>query len=906
MGASLRTRLRALFRRQAMERELDEEMRFHLDRLVAENLAAGMAPDQARRAALRSFGGLEQASEECRDARGTTLIEGLWRDVRHGVRVLRRSAGFTLVVLLSLGLGVGANAAIFSLVDQVLLRRLPARDPQSLVLLSWKGTFVGKWWGRTTDGDLLTHALYRELTAAPELGLWSGLFARKPTVVNLAVGELPEPVAAELVSGSFFSELGAGAALGRVLDAGDDLQPGAHPVVVLSFDYWKNRLGAPPDIVGRKVLVNSHAMTVVGVAAAGFRGIDPLEAPSLWIPLMMQSQASPEFAGWLADHRARWLHVFGRLAPGISATQAQAGLQPWFKATLEADTRRADWPRVTAGERESFLASVLEVKPAGRGRSEQRGVLEGPLLILMAATGLVLLLACLNVANLLVARAFARRRELAVRAALGASAGRIVRELAVQVALLAVAGAATGLALAPLVSRALLSFLPETVTLEGGLNARVFLFALGAALVTAVLFGVAPALLVSRTRPMVALKEQSAALAGGVRLRRLLVVGQIALALALLIGAGLFVRTLGSLRGQAEVVAADLLTFRVDASRGGYGADQAKRRVREVLAAVRALPEVASAGLARQPLMSGGGMNMRFTVGPGDARRTGEVQSYFVGPGLFAALGVPMVLGADFPEAPAEVEPGAEYRSAIVSESFARRYLQGRNPIGARLGFGVDAGVAPAIEIVGVVKEFHYRGLRSPEVQVFFPALEKPLQGATFFVRTRGRAESAFSAIGVAVRGVDPTLPVLGLRTLDAQVDSALGAERFLAILATTFAGLATLLAILGLHGVMSFTVARRTREIGIRLALGASPAGAVGLIVREAAAMVGAGIALGLPAAWSLGRLARSQLYGVSASDGATVAGATVLVALVALFASALPALRASAVTATEALRVE
>jgi predicted permease len=829
-------------------------------------------------------------------------------DLRHALRGLLRDRAFTLVAVLSLALGIGANAALFSLVDQVLLRLVPARAPRELAMLSWNGSTVGatRWWGKATDRELVTHELFQQIAAENQerWHVFTGLFARKPTSVHVSAGTVPQPAAAELVSGSYFSVLGIGAALGRVLDQADDRAPGAHPVVVLSFDYWKNRLGAPAGIVGQSLLINGHTMTVVGVAEAGFRGIDPLEAPALWLPVMMQRQASPDYAGWLEDRRAKWLHVFGRLAPGVSRQQAQAAMGPWFKAVLDADTRREGFPTASEPLRRQYLASSLEVLPAAQGRSDQRATLEKPLVVLLASTGLVLLLACLNVANLFLARGFARRRELAVRAALGASGRRMGRELLVQAALVAVAGAAIGLVLAPLVASALMSFLPDTVVLSAGVDGRVLVFALVVAAVTAVIFGVAPAVQAGRAQPALALKESSPGVSGAVRLRRALVVGQIALALVLLVGAGLFLRTLASLRAQAEVVRSELLTFRVDLSKGGSSPSAAKQKVTELLAAISALPEVETAALSRLPMMSGGGPGMRFSVGPGSPSSTDPVNMYFVSAGLFDTLGVPFTAGHDFARLAQEVPPDAEYRSAIVSESFARRYLDGRNPFGARLGFG--AGNATTIEIIGVTKDFHYRGLRGPEVQVFFPALEKSLQGGTFFARTRGPARAAFASIHGAVRAVDPNAPVIGLRTIREQVDASLATERFLATLAAAFALVAIALAVVGLYAVMSFLVTRRTRELGIRLALGARPGTAVGLVVREAAALVALGLLLGLGGALALGRLVESQLYGVHARDGATITAAALLVAVVALLASALPARRAARVDPMTALRCE
>jgi predicted permease len=906
MLAPLRTLVRALFRRKVVEQDLDDELAYHLARLTEEHVARGISPEAARLEALKSFGGLELAKEECRDARGSAFLEGLLRDLGYAARMWLRTPVFTAVVVLSLGLGVGANVAIYSLVHQILVQPLPARNPQELVLLSWNGVFPGRWWGRTTDRDLLSYPLFKELTDenSQRLHVFSEVFGRKPTTVYLNAGANPEPAAVELVTGSYFRALGVTASLGRLLDESDDLRPGENPVVVLAHRYWKRRLGGPADIVGRKIVVNDRSMTVIGVAEDGFRGVDPVEGVMLWMPTSMQQQAAPEYGAMVGDRRAKWLHVFGRLAPGVTQAQARAALQPWFKAMLEADTRHPSWAELGRTDPMRFLASTIEVSPASTGRSDQRGVLERPLQILFAATGLVLLLACLNVAGLLVARTFARRRELAVRAALGASSGRIARESCVQTGLLALGGMATGVVIAPFVSRALLTFLPETVTLDARIDSRLLLGALALGGLTAAVFGLAPALRASRTRPAFALKEQAGTLAGGLRLRRLLVVAQIALALVLLCGAGLFVRTLSSLRAKATYVSPELLTFRVDLSKRGLAPPQAKERVIALLERLRASPAIESAALSRLQLMSGGGYKMRYTIGPGSPVETDEVFGFMVSPGLFSTLRVPFVAGDDFRASPSQ--EAQEYTRAIVNQSFVRRYLAGRNPLGARLGFGVRTGNAPEIEIVGVVRDFPYSGLRAAEVQVFFPALEKQLQGATFFVRTRGPATTAFASIHQAVRSVDAELPVIGLRTLADQVDSGLMTERFLATLATAFAALAVILAMIGLYGVMSFIVTRRTREIGIRLALGSSRAAAVGLVARESIALAAVGVAIGLSLVWAGGRLVANQLYGVTALDPVTLATALAFVAVVAVAASLLPAARASAIPPSEALRVD
>jgi predicted permease len=824
-------------------------------------------------------------------------------DVGHAARRLLRDRGFSAVALLSIALGVGANTAIFTLADQVLFRLLPVREPQQLVLLNWNGTFLGSGWG---SGNLMPHPLFRDLEK--DNAVFEGMFARSPASVHVSMDAAAEPVNAELVSGSYFRVLGVGASLGRLIEDSDDLRIGEHPVVVISHDHWKNRLGGAADVVGRKLLVNSYPMTIVGVAAAGFHGMDKGEVPALWIPLMMKRQATPEF-DWLDNRRGRFLHVFGRLKPGLTRQQAQAGLQPWFKAMLEDDTRREGFPKVTEDQRQAFLASTLEVLPASQGRSDLRRRMEGPLHVLMAATGLVLLLACLNVASLGLARALARQRETAVRSALGASRARLVREQLVQAVLLAVAGGLLSVLLAPSATRVLIAFLPGDTVVRPDVDLRVLGFTLAVSVVTGALFGLMPALRASRTPPALAMKEHSTTVAGGLRLRKALVVGQIALALVLLVTAGLFVRTLSGLRAQGPGYSTtNLLTFRVDPARSGYPLPRARVMIQDLLETVRGLPEVESAALSSATLLSGGSWNTRLTVDSGSRVPTDIVHCNAVSPHFFRTLRVPLLQGRDFaPEDEVQQAPipDQSFRAAIVNESFVRKYLPSVDPLGARIGIGSFPDTRTETQVVGVVKTFHYRGLRDTEEQAFFPGARSGVSAA-LYVRTRADSRATFASIRSAVRRLDPSLPVLELRTLDDQLDRVLVTERMLATLASAFAILATVLAVIGLYGVMSFVVARRTREIGIRVALGASRRAAVALVLRDAGALIAAGLAVGLPATWALGRLVQSQLFGVQPMDGATLAGAAALVVAVALGASAVPARRASSVNPTEALRAE
>src|SRR5262245_20576213 len=475
------------------------------------------------------------------------MLTNLRDDVKLGLRSLLHDRGFALAAVLSIGLGVGANSALFSLVDQALLRMLPVRDPDRLVLLDWKGTFIGKGWGTS---NLMSYPFYRDVRA--ETQLFDGVFARHPTAVDLTIDGAPERVNAEIVTGSYFPVLGVRPLLGRLLDDSDDQQPSAHPVVVVSAAFWKNRLGGDANVVGMKVAINRHPMTIVGVTEPQFHGIDWADVTAIWLTTMMKREATPEF-DWLLDRGGKWLHVFGRLKPGATPEAARTQLQPWFKAMLQTDTTRDDWPHVTENQRLRYLASTLDVLPAARGRSDLRRQLERPLLILLAATTFVLLLACLNVASLFVARGYARRRETALKLALGASRSRVAGGLLIQSAWIALGGTVVGLVVSPAVVRALISFVPQRmadVALSPQIDLRIFAFALISAVVTTVAFGLAPALRAAREQPTLALKEESGSVAGGVGIRKLLVTAQIALALVLLVGAGLFARTLGTLRAR--------------------------------------------------------------------------------------------------------------------------------------------------------------------------------------------------------------------------------------------------------------------------------------------------------------------------------------------------------------------
>jgi predicted permease len=703
--------------------------------------------------------------------------------------------------------------------------------------------------------------------------------------------------------------LGVQPALGRLLGANDDETPGASAVVVLTYDFWRTQLAGASDIVGRKVLINQHPMTVVGVAAPTFHGIDVGEVPSVWIPASMSAQAIPEFNG-LLNRRIRWMQVLGRLRPGVTLAQAQAGLQPWFKAMLAEDMHRAEFPNVTPERRDAFLASTVELTPAPQGHSSLRRRLSQPLWVLFVATGILLGLACLNVAGLFLARGTAREREISTRLALGASRGRIGRQLLADSVLFALAGGALGVALAPATMDLLIAFLPidtATTALRSSVDLRLMGFALVVSVVAGVLSGFAPAVHAGRKSLVLSLRERGST-GGGVRLRKAIVAAQIALSLVLVVGAVLFARTLTALLAKGPGFdTSSLVSFGVDPRRSGYSPSDASRLTRRIQDAVQASASTQASAAARFPLLTGGSWNNPMTI-QGDRRiaTNRDVNLNAITPGFFATLGIRVVAGRDFDERDSRPPAKAGARVAIVNESFVNRYLAGQNPLGVLICQGAGPDAKPAIEIVGVVADFSYRGLREESEQAYFPLIEGSDAAGNFYVKVRGTPEQASQSIRSIVQSADSTLPLTYLRTMDEQVDRSLNTERILATLSAGFGALALMLSLVGLYGVMSFVVTQRTREIGIRMALGAGGSAAVWLVLRDAIVMIAAGTAVALPCVGVLGRLVESQLFGVTASDPVTITGTTLLLAAAALAAALIPAYRAATVNPTDALRAE
>jgi predicted permease len=899
------------FRRRKLEDSLDRELRYHLDRRIHDFEQAGLPPQEARRQAFMELGGVAQIEEEVRDIWLTRWLRDFAYDLRFTLRSFRKTPSFTITAVLSLMLGIGATTAIYSLVDQVLLHALPVRQPDRLVLIDWKGDQVANGFG---SWNLMSYPICRDLDQQKQF--FDGVFCRALTIVNLSTGSDSRPATAEVISGNYFPVLGVGPALGEVLTSDDDRQPDANPVAVISYDFWKTQLGGAADVVGRKLLVNRHPLTIIGVAASTFRGIDVGEVPSLWIPASMATEIIPGFSD-LHDRRTRWMQVLGRLSPDMTPRQAQAGLQPWFNAMLEEDMGRPGFPVITAERRERFLRSSLVLTAATQGHSSLRRRLVEPLWVLFAVTAVLLGLACLNVSGLFLARGSAREREIGTRLAMGASRGRLGRQLLTESLLIALAGGLLGTAAAPLVVRALLALLPPSgfaimggsgggTALHASLDLRLLLFALAASVTAGVLSGLAPAWQAGRRSLVSSLRERGGTGFSSVRLRKLIVTAQIALTLILVISAALFVRTLDALMAKGPgFPTASLVSFGIDCQRSGYSEEEGNRLIRRIDEQIRQSPIIAASSVARFALLTGGSWNDPMTILADNRFSTGgDVNLNSVTPGFFPAMGIKIIAGRNFDDRDI-AEPGSrDWRSAIVNEAFVKRYLGGRNPLGMHIGEGSGPDVRPHTEIVGVVSNFSYRGIREESEQAFFP-----FQGeaaATFYVRVRGKGESSFQALRAIVRRVNPALPMTNFRTLDEQVDRSLNTEHMLATLSGGFGLLALLLSLVGLYGVMSFVVTQRSREIGIRLALGARRWSAIWLVLRDALAMVVCGIGLGLPVVWTLGRLVESELYDVKPFDLTVIAVAILALGSAGLAAAFIPARRASCVNPTDALRVE
>jgi macrolide transport system ATP-binding/permease protein len=872
---SLFARLVGVSGRARRDRELAEELETHLQMQVEENLRAGMSPAEARRQALVKLGGVAQTLEECRRQRRLPLIETLIKDLRYGLRRLARSPGFTLVAVISLALGIGANTAIFSLVNTALLRPLPVERPEQIVSLANAAGARGF--------PAFSYPNYKDLRDR-SADVFDGLYAYRFAPLSVSHEGTSERLWGYVVTGNYFDVLGVKAVLGRALTPDDDRLPGAHPVTVLSYESWQRRFGANPAAVGKSVIVNGRSYEVVGVLPRGFYGTEIIAAPELWFPMSMQAEIEVGNS-WLDKRGVENLFIQGRLRPGLSAQRAQAALD------RVASQLEREFPEVNEGRRVTLSAP-------GFITAAMRGAVLGFTGLLMVVVAFVLLLACVNLANLLLARAAERRKEIAMRLALGASRLRLVWQLMAESMLLAAVSGAAGLLLAYWLVRAAAGLKPPVdvpLAIDLHLDYRVLAFTCVVSLLTGVLFGLLPAWQATKVDLLPALKDETAS--GGLGRswwKGGLIVLQVALSLVLLVGGGLMLRALQrsqSLDLGFEPKGAAEVSF--DLRLQGYDEARGQEFQRRLLERARALPGVRAAGLVDLPPVDlHFSRDSVFAEGqlPERDARAPRVMVSRAGPGYFQAMGTRLVRGRDFDERDDEKAPPV----AVVNETFARRFWPGEEPLGRRFRLGGRG--APLLEVVGVVEDGKYAGLNEePQGYVVRPLAQTYTGTNTLILRTDADPKALIALVRGEVRQLDPHLPVSG-KTLEERLAMPLLPVRVGAALLDGF----------GIYGVMSYAVSRRTREIGIRMALGARASHVLGLTLRQGMAPVVVGVGVGLAAALGLTRLAGSLLFGVSASDPLTYVGVAVLLTAVALLACYIPASRAAKVDPLVALRNE
>jgi predicted permease len=835
----------------------------------------------------------------------------LLQDIRYALRQLRKSPAFTITVIATLALGIGANSAVFTLFDQVLLRMLPVEKPKELVRFNWTGDFSGSassFGGN--EHDFFSYPMYKDLRDQNKV--FAGVLAADKTEVGVSWHNQAENKDAEMVSGNFFQVLGLKPAAGRLLSPQDDAAKNANSVLVLSYDYWRTRFAASPDVVGQTVLINGHSFSVLGVAPQNFDSAIGGYRPGVFIPMSMVEIAMP----WMAprddlnNHQSIWLTMVGRLQPGVTRTQAEAGLGPLWHSlrAYELTLYKSHSARFSKG----FLDnSQLKVLDDSRGFNPGRMELQTPLIILMSMAGLLVAMCAINVATLLLLRASGRTREMSMRYALGARRNRIVSQLLVEGGLLGLAGAAVGLAVAPLVAGALVRLITSSDAgqepYSTSIDVRILLFTLAVSLLASLLFSIAPILHFLRPDMANALRQNAGTASKNTQRFRKLAVGvQIALSVVLLGGAGLFVRTLDNLRHQqVGFETSNLVAFNLDPTSSGYGDDRTAQIVTGSLERLSGIPGVVSAAATNDPELQGDSTGSTFSV-QGHKPTEDEnmnAEDGRITAGYFATLHQQILAGREIEASDAMGQPNV----AVVNLAFAKRFFgTPQNALGRAIGEGGGDNVKLDTTIVGVVGNVRHQNLREePGPTVYRPCLQqKHPGGVVVYLRTMQAPEAIEPVVREAMHRLDSTLVVDGLRTMDEQVARSASDERALAFLAIGFSILAMMMAAVGLYGVLAYSTEQRTREIGVRIALGSQRSKVVVLVVREMAAIAAIAVVVALPSVVGLAQLFRTQLYGVKTFDPITLGGATVMTVVMVVVAAALPARRAAMVQPMKALR--
>ncbi|MBV8895825.1 MAG: ABC transporter permease [Acidobacteriaceae bacterium] len=837
----------------------------------------------------------------------------LLRDLQFGWRSLTRTPGFFVVAVLSLVLGIGANTAIFNLLDTFLMKALPVKDPQQLVIFtdpSDSGVAIGSDSG---ERGLLSYPEFQDLQQMQSV---SGLFATQSGLrpyQAVISGDQPEEVYLRLVSGNFFPTLGVRPHIGRFFDSSVDSQIGQAPYAVLSGNFWEKRFGREPDILGKTFRVRQAVFTVIGIAPPGFFGENVGQKPDIWVPLSMELQVMPgrDYLHPLPNpiEKAMWLHVFGRLQPGYTLAQAQSEANSIFKRGLEAS-----YASLAADARKRFMDQHLKLRPAAMGASEMREHVQQPLFVIFAAVGTVLLICCVNVTNLLLARANTRRREVMIRLALGAKKSRVVRQLLTESLILSLLGACGGLLLAQAGAELLMrmaSTASDPIELDITTDWRVLLFTAGVAVVTTMVFGLAPALRAARADIGTALREGTGGMtasAGKLRLSKVFVVAQVALSLALAVGAGLFLRTLGNLQRMDLGYSRErLLILRVDGLGAGYKGNRLLLLYNRLRDALAHAPGVKGLTLSENGLLAGTDSGDEVQVEGYTSKGKNDKNSNWdeVGPGYFSTLGIPLLLGR---EISARDQAGGPL-VCVINQAFARLFFANRNPIGKHVTT-IFGDTRTTFEIVGVAKDSRDHRLRGPVPPRFFSALlqatpEVP-ESVYFEVRTAVDPTAELASLRRVITTVEPNAVLFLARSLTQMVDDRTRTDLIIARITSIFGGLALLLAAIGIYGVLAYAVAQRTSEIGIRMAVGAGAGTVIQMILKETGAMVASGLAAGLVIAGVMTQLIRSQLVGMQAMDPLVFGCAVSLILVLGAVAGFGPAWRASRIDPVRALRNE